>query len=175
MSSLRWTSLFGTATISGPPGPTYLLLRRQATHWDPESAPHRLVGAVRPCPCHAAGGRLAPDPVSTAKRRQVRGFRVVVFLWCCGCWPIPVACRIWRAKASCCPKTYRQKSQLAWTMVVDVVQQGLPIDYIVFDTLHTGGWLTNKFSRLGLTSVGVYPPAIDTSAGQRQSWLIISS
>jgi hypothetical protein len=46
-------------------------------------------------------------------------------------------------------------------MVVDVVQQGLPIDYIVFDTLHTGGWLTNKFSRLGLTSVGVYPSAID--------------
>jgi hypothetical protein len=88
-------------------------------------------------------------------------------------WPIAVACRIWRAKASCCPKTYHQKSQLAWGMVVDEVQQGLPIDYVVLDTLHTGDWLTNKFSRLELTSVGIFPFAIDTSAGQRQSWLII--
>ena len=58
-------------------------------------------------------------------------------------------------------------------MVVDVIQQGLPIDYVVLDALHTGDWLTNKFNRFELTSVGIYPSAIDTSAGQRQSWLII--
>jgi hypothetical protein len=43
-------------------------------------------------------------------------------------------------------------------MIVDVVQQGLPIDYIIFDTLHTSGWLTGRISRLGLTWVGVLHP-----------------
>jgi hypothetical protein len=41
---------------------------------------------------------------------------------------------------------------------VDVVQQGLPVDYIVFDTLYTSGWLTKKISRLGLTWGGVLHP-----------------
>jgi len=95
---------------------------------------------------------------STTQRRKVRGFHVVVLLWCCGCWRMPVAFRIWRPKASCRPKTYRKKSQLAWAMIVDVVQQGLPTDYIVFDTLYTSGWLTKKISRLGLTWVGVLHP-----------------
>lgn len=95
---------------------------------------------------------------STTQRRKVRGFHVVVLLWCCDCWRIPVAFRIWRPRTSCRPKAYRKKSQLAWAMILDVAQQGLPIDYIVFDTLYTSSWLTKKISRLGLTWGGVLHP-----------------
>ena len=106
---------------------------------------------------------------STTQKRKVRGFHVIVLLWCCGCWRIPVAFRIWRPKASCRPQAYRKKTQLAWEMIVDVVQQGLPIDYIVFDTLYTAGWLTKKTSRLGLTWVGVLHPRT-TVCYQNRRW-----
>ena len=48
------------------------------------------------------------------------------------------------------PRPYRTKPQLAWEMIVEVIQAGLPIQYIVFDTLYTAGWLTKRFNRLGL-------------------------
>ncbi len=95
---------------------------------------------------------------STAQKRKVYGFHVVVLLWCCGCWRIPVAYRLWRPKAKCRAKNYRKKSQLAWDMIVEVVAQGLPIEYIAMDTLYSGGWLTKKIDRLGLKWVGVLHP-----------------
>ncbi len=95
---------------------------------------------------------------STAQKRKVHGFHVVVLLWCCGCWRIPVAYRLWRPKAKCRAKNYRKKSQLAWDMIVEVVAQGLPIEYIAMDTLYSGGWLTKKIDRLGLKWVGVLHP-----------------
>ena len=42
--------------------------------------------------------------------------------------------------------------------MVEVVQDRLPIQYIVFDTLYTAGWLTKKINWLGLTWVGVLHP-----------------
>jgi len=95
---------------------------------------------------------------STSEKRKVRGFHVVVLLWCVGCWRIPVAFRLWRPKSSCPRQSYQKKSQLAWTMIVEVYQEGLEISYVVFDTLYTAGWLTKKINRLGLTWVGVLHP-----------------
>ena len=95
---------------------------------------------------------------STAQKRKVYGFHVVVLMWCCGCWRIPVAYRLWRPKAKCRAKNYRKKSQLAWDMIVEVVAQGLPIEYIAMDTLYSGSWLTKKIDRLGLKWVGVLHP-----------------
>jgi hypothetical protein len=95
---------------------------------------------------------------STSERRTVRGFHVVVLLWCTGCWRIPVAFRLWRPKKSARPKDYRKKSQLAWEMMVEVHQEGLQISYVVFDTLYTAGWMTKKINRLGLKWVGVLHP-----------------
>ena len=43
-------------------------------------------------------------------------------------------------------------------MIVEVYQAGLPIEYIVFDTLYTAGWLTKKINRRGLKWVGVLHP-----------------
>ncbi len=95
---------------------------------------------------------------STTEKRHVRGFHVVVLLWCVDPWRIPVAFRLWRPKAHCRPGRYRTKPQLAWEMIVEVVQRGLPIQYIAFDTFYTAGWLTKKINRLGLTWVGVLHP-----------------
>lgn len=95
---------------------------------------------------------------SSTQKRKVYGFHVVVLLWCCGGWRIPVAFRLWRPKAKCLPKNYRKKSQLAWEMIVEVVSQDLPIEYVVMDTLYSGGWLTKKINRLGLKWVGVLHP-----------------
>jgi len=95
---------------------------------------------------------------STSEKRKVRGFHVVVLLWCSACWRIPVAFRVWRPKKSCRPKRYCKKTQLAWEMIVEVHQEGLGIDHIVFDTLYTAGWMTKKINRLGLKWVGVIHP-----------------
>ena len=57
---------------------------------------------------------------STSEKRKVRGFHIVILLWCTGCWRIPVAFRLWRPKKSCRPKRYRKKSQLAWEMINDL-------------------------------------------------------
>ncbi len=54
-----------------------------------------------------------------------------------------MAFRLWRPKQHCRPKQYRTKLQLAWEMIVEVHQEGLAIDYIVFDTFYTAGWMTN--------------------------------
>lgn len=95
---------------------------------------------------------------STSEKRIVRGFHVVVLLWCTGCWRIPVAFRLWRPKSNCQPKKYRKKTQLAWEMIVEVYQEGLEIEYVVGDTLYTAGWMTKKINRLGLKWVGVLHP-----------------
>ena len=95
---------------------------------------------------------------STSEKRFVRGFHIVVLLWCIGIWRIPVAFRLWRPKKNCRPDRYRTKLQLAWEMIVEVYQSGLPIQYIVFDTFYTAGWLTKKINRLGLKWVGLLHP-----------------
>ena len=95
---------------------------------------------------------------STSEKRKVRGFHVVLLLWCMGGWRIPVAFRLWRPKHHCRPQQYRTKLQWAWEMIVEVYQAGLPIDYIAFDTFYTAGWMTKKIRRLGLKWVGVLPP-----------------
>ncbi len=64
---------------------------------------------------------------STTHQRKVFDFHVVVLMFCCGCWRIPVAYRLWRPKAKCRPKNYRKKSQLAWEMIVEVVTEGLKL------------------------------------------------
>jgi SRSO17 transposase len=95
---------------------------------------------------------------STTQKRKVRGFHVVVLLWCAGPWRIPVAFRLWRPKAHCSPKRYRKKNQLAWEMLTEVVAGDLPIRYVVFDGWYTAGWLTKRINHLGLIWVGVLYP-----------------
>lgn len=95
---------------------------------------------------------------STSEQRKVRGFHVVVLLFCTGHWRIPVAFRVWRPKSHCRPKQYRKKTELAWEMICEVYQAGLDIDYVTGDTLYTGGWLTKKINNLGLKWVGVLHP-----------------
>jgi hypothetical protein len=95
---------------------------------------------------------------STSEQRKVRGFHVVVLLWCGGCWRIPLAFRLWRPKGTCRAKNYRKKNQLTWEMIVEVYQEGLEMAYLTFDTLYTAGWLTKKIHRLGWKWVGVLHP-----------------
>lgn len=95
---------------------------------------------------------------STSQQRKVRGFHVVVLLWCTDGWRIPIAFRLWRPKRCCRPGHYRKKTQLVWEMMAEVYQQGLHITYVTGDTHYTAGWLTKKMNRLGLTWVGVLHP-----------------
>lgn len=90
-------------------------------------------------------------------KRKVYGFHVVVLTWCSGPWRVPVAFRLWRPKASCSPRAYRTKLQLAQAMICDVLPLGLSVEYIVFDTNFTAGWFTRFLSRCGLTWVGMLP------------------
>jgi hypothetical protein len=105
----------------------------------------------------------------------VRGIHIVVLLWCVGAWRIPVAFRLWRPKQACAPKRYRTKGQLAWEMLTEVVAEGLPIQYVVFDTPYTAGWLTKRITRLGLIWVGVlHPNTIVYYRNQRWSALSLA-
>jgi hypothetical protein len=106
---------------------------------------------------------------STSEQRKVRGFHVVVLLYCVGHWRIPVAFRLWRPKASCRPKHYRKKTELAWEMILEVYQQGVDIHYVVGDTLYTAGWLTKKIDRLGLKWVGTLHPRTTVYYRRRRS------
>ena len=103
--------------------------------------------------CHWVGWTY-----STTQKRKMYGFHIVVLMWCCGCWRIPVAFRLWRPKTKCRAKNYRKKSQLAWEMIVEVLPQGLSVEFIAMDTLYSAGWLTKKINRLGLKWVGVLHP-----------------
>jgi hypothetical protein len=110
---------------------------------------------------------------STSQKRKVRGLHVVVLLWCAGGWRIPVAFRLWRPKSRCRAKNYRKKTRLAWEMVSEVYQKGLPITYVTGDTLYSGGWLVKKLNRLGLTWVGVLHPTT-TVIYRRRRWRAVS-
>jgi hypothetical protein len=97
-----------------------------------------LMKAIRHWAKHLGSGYLAIDDVvvaqpfcwlnplvgwtyCTSERRKVRGFHVVVLLWCTGSWRIPVAFRLWRPKKNCHPKRYRKKAKLAWEMIIEVL------------------------------------------------------
>jgi len=95
---------------------------------------------------------------STAKRQKVLGLHIVVLLWCSGFWRIPVAFRIWCPRDCCSPGSYKTKAQLAWGMIIEVVSQALPVEYIVFDSFYTAGWMTKKINHLGISWVGVLSP-----------------
>ena len=43
-------------------------------------------------------------------------------------------------------------------MIIEVVSQALPVEYIVFDSFYTAGWMTKKISHLGIVWVGVLSP-----------------
>jgi len=81
---------------------------------------------------------------SPAERQKVRGFQVVILLWCVGNGRISVAFHLWRPKSSSRLHRYRIKPQLAWEMIPEVYQQALPIQYVVFDTYYNSGWLTTR-------------------------------
>ena len=97
---------------------------------------------------------------SFAKKRKVYGLHIVLVLWSShdGHWRIPVAFRLWRPKKSCAAADYRTKGQLAERMLLEILAEGLPFDFVVFDTHYTSGWLTKKLGRLGVRWVGVLPP-----------------
>ncbi len=97
---------------------------------------------------------------SFAKKRQVYGLHIVVLLWCSldSRWRIPVGFRLWRPKQCYAPRQHRTKLQLAKQLVMAVMAAHLPAQYIVFDITCTAGWLTKRFSRLGLTWHGTLDP-----------------
>ena len=101
---------------------------------------------------------------------RVLGNHVVVLLWCSGRWRIPVAFRLWRPKKNCRPGQYCTKPQLAWEMIVEVYQSGLPIQYVAFDTMYTAAGLTKKINRLGLKWVGVLHPNTTVHYRNRRWW-----
>lgn len=103
-----------------------------------------------------------------SQKRMVSGIHVVVLLYCVNHWRIPVGFRLWRPKKQC-THIYRTRTQLAWTLLLEVVQQGLPIRYVVFDNGYTAGWLTKRISHLGLTWVGVLE-AKTTVYYQQRRW-----
>ena len=63
---------------------------------------------------------------STSAGRPVRGLHIVVLLWCCPPFKIPVAFRLWRPKERCQPGRYRTKHQLAQAMIIEMRTVGLP-------------------------------------------------
>lgn len=106
-----------------------------------------------------------------ALKRKVYGFHVVVLSWRAGPWRLPLAFRLWRPKRSCAPHQYRTKLQLAQVMICEVLALNLPIEYIVFDTHYTAGWLTQVLTRCGLIWNGTLDPkTIVYFHGQR--WIV---
>lgn len=106
----------------------------------------------------AFAGRLpwAGWTYSFAKKRTVYGLHIVVLLWTSmdGTWRIPVAFRLHRPKRSTTKGAYRSRVELAEEMVEELLVEGLPFDYMVFDSQYTAGWFTRKLSRLRITWVG---------------------
>lgn len=95
-----------------------------------------------------------------AEKRQVYGLHLVVVLWCShdGRWRIPAAFRLWRPKGACAPHDYRTKPELAAAMLRELAAARLPVDFVVFDTMYTAGWLTKLVGRLGWRWVGTPAP-----------------
>ena len=93
-------------------------------------------------------------------KRTVYGMVLVVLVWCScdGQWRIPVGFRLWRPKRSCRATRYQTKLELACPLVTAVVQAGVPVGYIVFDTHYTAGWFTKRLARLKLTWQGTLDP-----------------
>ena len=95
---------------------------------------------------------------STSEKRKIRGFHIVVLLWCCSSLRIPVAFRVWRPKANCRSQRYRKKTILAEMMLREVAAAKLPVSYVVGDTLYSGNRLCKLVKRLGWQWVGVLHP-----------------
>lgn len=97
---------------------------------------------------------------SAAKKRTLLGVVIVVLVWCSddGCWRIPVGFRLWRPTRRCAKARYRTKLQLAQQLVHEVLLEGLPVRYVVFDTHYTAGWFTKWLDRRGLVWQGTLDP-----------------
>jgi hypothetical protein len=97
--------------------------------------------------------RWAGKVYSFKDKRTLYGIVIVVLVWCScdGHWRIPVGFRLWRPKRSCRAARYQTKLELACPVVTAVVQAGLPVRYIVFDTHYTAGWFTKRMGRLKMT------------------------
>jgi SRSO17 transposase len=104
--------------------------------------------------------RWAAKVYSFKDKRTVYGMVIVVLVWCScdGHWRIPVGFRLWRPKRSCRATRYQTKLELACPLVTAVVQAGVPVGYIVFDTHYTAGWFTKRLARLKLTWQGTLDP-----------------
>src|SRR5215217_7516904 len=104
--------------------------------------------------------RWAAKAYSFKDKRTVYGMVIVVLVWCSidGQWRIPVGFRLWRPKRSCRATRYQTKLELAGPLVTALVQAGLPVGYIVFDTHYTAGWFTKRLAGLKLTGQGRLAP-----------------
>lgn len=87
---------------------------------------------------------------STSAGRPVRGLHIVVLLWCCSPFKIPVAFRLWRPKERCRPGRYRTKHQLAQAMIIEMLTVGLPFTYLTFDIWYNARWLTKFLDHCGV-------------------------
>jgi len=78
-------------------------------------------------------GRVPPGCYPFAKKREVYGLHIAVWLWCStdGYWRVPVASRVHRPKRSSAPARHQTKLELAEQMLKDVVAHRLPFEYLV--------------------------------------------
>ena len=94
---------------------------------------------------------------SSTEGKPIRGLHIVVVLWCCWPFKIPVDFRLWRPKDKCSTKHYRTKLELAKAMVVEILNTGLPFLFIAFDSWYNARWFTRFLSNCHVIWVSQLP------------------
>lgn len=90
---------------------------------------------------------------SSTEGKPVRGLHIVVLLWCCWPFKVPVAFRLWRPKDKCSAEHYKTKLELAQAMVIEVMNSHLPFSYITFDIWYNARWFTKFLANCNIVWV----------------------
>ena len=94
---------------------------------------------------------------SSTEGKPIRGLHIVVVLWCCWPFKIPVDFRLWRSKDKCSTRHYRTKLELAKAMVVELLNAGVPFLFIAFDSWYNARWFTRFLSNCNVVWVSQLP------------------
>ena len=94
---------------------------------------------------------------SSTEGKPIKGLHIVVVLWCCWPFKIPVAFRLWRPKDKSSTKHYRTKLELAKAMVVEILNAGVPFLFIAFDSWYNARWFTRLLSNCNVVWVSQLP------------------
>lgn len=80
------------------------------------------------------------------EKRSLRGMNIVVILWCWQGLKLPVAFRLWQSKRQVDASDYRTKHQLGQEMVIELLAERLPFEYLTFDSWYNARWFTKWLS-----------------------------